>query len=153
MKNIPAGYQLHVTSWENDADNYQSKIVSGLTEEDVKFYLHFLRHFYSDWCTGKIGPGFGNKETRECPEAEKIAVESAYEYCKPTSKKLLEKVEELIETWKTNPTTESSDFFLIEETIDYWGWDWGATAYRVFDSFQVYYIPKQLIDVTKEFSK
>ena len=54
-KNIPPGHQLHVTTWENDADDYHTKILSGLTEEDVKFYI-------------SLGKEFESKNTRKGPE-------------------------------------------------------------------------------------
>ena len=44
---IPAGYQLHIKTWENDADHYLTQVISGLTEEDVKFHLFIVSHFYS----------------------------------------------------------------------------------------------------------
>ena len=37
-KIIPSGYQIVVTSWENDADNYNTETISGLTLEQVMFY-------------------------------------------------------------------------------------------------------------------
>lgn len=44
-ESIPAGYQIQITSWENDADNYNTKILSGLTKEDAKFYIEFAKLF------------------------------------------------------------------------------------------------------------
>ena len=34
MNTIPKGYQLHVTSWENDGDNYKTEVLSGLMREN-----------------------------------------------------------------------------------------------------------------------
>lgn len=45
MSNIPAGYQIQVTSWENDGDNYNTKILSGLSKELAKFYSDFCKLF------------------------------------------------------------------------------------------------------------
>ena len=36
---IPAGYRLTVTTWENDADNYNTEILEGLSESDVRMYV------------------------------------------------------------------------------------------------------------------
>jgi hypothetical protein len=55
---IQAGYQLHVTTWENDADHYQTNSIGGLSKEDVEFYVHILRHFKSKY----NGGGEGNDE-------------------------------------------------------------------------------------------
>lgn len=45
MSNIPAGYQLHVESWENDGDNYKTQIMNGLTLADVNFLLDVGKPF------------------------------------------------------------------------------------------------------------
>ena len=36
---IPAGYQLSVVSWENDGDHYNTEVMNGLSEEEVKFLV------------------------------------------------------------------------------------------------------------------
>lgn len=62
MKDIPAGYQIHVTSWENDADSYATKIVSGLTEADVAFLVGVLGICHSRNGRSKMGIGNGALE-------------------------------------------------------------------------------------------
>lgn len=137
IDNIPSGYQLHITSWENDADNYKTKILSGLTKEDVQFYLHFLNHFEMD-------KPYENGSITEYPDAEKIAITNAYEKCRPTSSHLLEDVENSIEHWKTSD--DSCDW--VYETIGTWG---EGDFYRVFDSCEVYLIRTPIPNVTGEF--
>lgn len=44
---IPAGYRLSVTSWANDADNYKNEMVEGLTLDEVKFRVDFIKLFTS----------------------------------------------------------------------------------------------------------
>lgn len=147
MENIQPGYQLHITSWENDADNYRTEIIQGLTKEDVQFYLHFLRHFYSPYSRHKdmIGPGYGNMDINKCKEAESIAITAAFEAFPPSSPKLLNNVKQSIEFWKEQPE-ESCDW--VYETIGRWV---EYNRYRVFDSFEVYYIPEEIKNVTDEF--
>lgn len=58
---IPAGYQLHVTSWENDADDYGTEIISGLTEVDVRFLLSIAKQFTSKHSLADSGLGLGNQ--------------------------------------------------------------------------------------------
>ena len=61
---IPAGYQLHINSWENDADARKTEILSGLIEADVRFYLDIASQFRSR--NGKpkgLGNGSVNLET------------------------------------------------------------------------------------------
>lgn len=147
MENIKPGYQLHITSWENDADNYKTEVIQGLTKEDVQFYLHFLRHFYSSYCRYKdmIGPGYGNLDIDECMEAESIAITSAFEAFPPSSPQLLDDVKQSIEFWKENSRC-SCDW--VYKTIGTWG---EGDRYRVFDSFEVYYIPTEIENVTDKF--
>jgi hypothetical protein len=137
MDNIPSGYQLHITSWENDADNYKTKILSGLTKEDVQFYLHFLNHF-------EMNKHYGNKDIGDYPDAEKIAITNAYEKCRPTSPQLLEDVENSIEHWKTS--NFSCEW--VDDTIGIWN---EGGNYRVFDSYEVYLIRTPIPNVTGEF--
>lgn len=59
-ENIPAGYQLHLTTWENDGDNYNTEIISGLTREDTRFFIQIASRFTSvNNRYGAIG-GLGN---------------------------------------------------------------------------------------------
>ena len=62
MTAIPPGYQLHTTTWENDGDNYQTKILSGLSKEDVEFYISILEQCGSKYNSRKFAKGFGNDE-------------------------------------------------------------------------------------------
>jgi hypothetical protein len=48
MTDIPAGYQIHFITWENDADAYCTEIWSGIqNEQDVLFLLHLAEQFRS----------------------------------------------------------------------------------------------------------
>ena len=137
MDIIPPGYQLHITSWENDADNYNTKIFSGLTKEDVRFYIHFLNHF-------KSHKSYGNESIEDYPDAEKIAITSAYETCRPTTPQLLEDVETSIEHWETSDS--SCDW--VYQTVGIWC---EGERYRVFDSCEVYLVHTPIPNVTEEF--
>jgi hypothetical protein len=137
MDIIPSGYQLHITSWENDADNYKTEILSGMTKEDVQFYIHFLSHFEGH-------KPYGNECIKHYPDAEKIAITNAYEKCRPTSPQLLEDVENSIEYWKTSD--DSCDW--VYETIGTHGC---GDFYRVFNSCEVYLSRTPIPNVTGEF--
>jgi hypothetical protein len=55
---IPAGYQIHFNSWENDADARGTKIWSGIeSPEDVKFLLILAYKFSS---RNAVVSGIGN---------------------------------------------------------------------------------------------
>lgn len=46
---IPAGFQVHVTSYENDGDNYQTHIITGLSKPDMMFYVDLAIQFKGDY--------------------------------------------------------------------------------------------------------
>lgn len=56
---IPTGYQLQVTTWENDADDYKTQIISGLSFNEVLFYVEFASRFVS--INAEV-PGLGNED-------------------------------------------------------------------------------------------
>ena len=60
MKKISAGYRLIVTSWENDADNYKTKSMDGLSEEATYFLGALIKLFYSKNNPPKGKVCFGN---------------------------------------------------------------------------------------------
>lgn len=51
----PRGYMLRVTTWENDADNYQTEELSGLNEEEVNFIIKFTDLFRTSGWQGGLG--------------------------------------------------------------------------------------------------
>lgn len=56
------GYLLHVITWENDGDHYQTCSLDGLSKEDVEFYVAILSRFGSRHGARRFAPGFGNTE-------------------------------------------------------------------------------------------
>lgn len=60
MKKIPAGYLFAITTWENDADNYCTKSLSGLSEGAVQFLVEFVELFYSKNTSRDGKTYFGN---------------------------------------------------------------------------------------------
>lgn len=44
---IPAGYAITVVSWENDADYYATKTMSGLSKEHARIVVDFAKIFRS----------------------------------------------------------------------------------------------------------
>lgn len=148
-KNIKPGYLLCINSWENDADNYKTERIEGLTYEDVQFYIYFCRHFYSSsWGhPNAIGKGFGNMDIEEAPDAESIAIIAAYEKYPPTSEFLLADVKSSIEGYKNCPE-ESYDW--VDDLIGIWN---EGETYRVFSGFEVHYISEEIPNVTTKFSE
>jgi hypothetical protein len=143
---IPAGYMLIVHSWENDMDNPGSKLLTGLSREDVKFYLHFLKQFHSQYSPYSIGPGFGNENIEPGKgNLGMLALSTAYHTHPPSSPKLLTEVTFSLNNWAENP---DESLVWVDDTIGTW---LDGEAYRVFESAEVYYVPQDLPNTLSEF--
>lgn len=66
---IKAGFRLEVETWENDADNYRTEVLDGLTEAEVKFYVEVAKAHYSRHDPSM--KGFGNMYEPDKEEKEK----------------------------------------------------------------------------------
>jgi hypothetical protein len=65
---LKKGYWAKVTTWENDADNYQTNELIGLSEESVKFLMKLCeRHRSTHYNEG----GFGNMYDPSSEETKK----------------------------------------------------------------------------------
>ena len=138
MASIPAGYQLHITSWENDGDNYNTILVNGLTKEDVACYLEILSLFKS-----KSQGGFANTDRTDrdaVAEAVMAAVENHPDISKATKKEFT--FDDPF-YWSDHVHETMSDLLGQSEHCDF----------RVFDSFTVYYYETPVKDVTSKFRK
>lgn len=126
-KPIPAGYCLQITSWENDADNFNTVSLYGLTLEDAKFYLSFVSQFKSQYMPDANSENnFGNSDVSF--EKEKTALEYALKNYPPSSPDLVEDF-----------SKEGSYEDLACELIGIWN---EGELYRVFDSYNLFYIPQ-----------
>jgi hypothetical protein len=130
--NIPAGYQLHVTSWENDADNYKTEIVSGLTSEDVKYLLALLKNF------GRKGK-HGN---------ENVGADVLLSIFTKTMEKHPDTSDECE---KFCPLDEREVHSVIEELLSAPSEGYDGDFVRYFESFEVYFVPHEIIDVSDQF--
>ena len=125
---ILKGYQLNATSWENDADCYNTKTMHGLTLEEVKFHLALLNTFGSRYGGG----GFGG----DCPSTE-------------------EYTEVLLPIIKAHPCAASYledeyavDMVLENIIFEYIGYSYeGSDCSRVFESASVYYFENDVQEV------
>lgn len=134
MANIKQGHQLHITSWENDGDNYKTKTVDGLTKDEVKYLISIAKLFYPE--NGRNSNGFGNSDISD------KTYEKIWE-----SYKRIPVPEDVSDDWKFNNIDEMMEVF-ADELIGIWN---EGSVFRVYDSFKVYYIPNEITDVTQEF--
>jgi len=52
---IPAGYRLTVHSWENDSDHHEDKVLEGLLQHTLLYYVDLCRACRSTYFGGKFG--------------------------------------------------------------------------------------------------
>jgi NADH:ubiquinone oxidoreductase subunit B-like Fe-S oxidoreductase len=147
MTVIKKGYRVTVKTWENDADNYNSGAVEGLSRPEAAFLVEFVKLFSSK--NDHRNRGIGNMY--EPRQSEIVAAEA--------------RIKEVVEKHKA--TIEDSEmmkeYFLAEDgSVDEGGWHeyayemtlTGGEFYtRVMESFKVEFIPQDIVleDVTKEF--
>lgn len=130
---IPQGYRIHVTTWENDGDNYKTKTIKGVTKEQIPFILAACELLRSGSNNG--GATFGN----------------LYE---ESTDDLIEALSELVEQYPNRPEHCDSGSAVFENLL----WDLGFTdseyfTTRVFERVKIEYVPSKIVleDVTNQF--
>lgn len=63
--NIPTGYQVRISTWENDGDYRKTQVINGLSKEDVYFYQDLTKLFYSRHRSEMKGFGNGSVDAEE----------------------------------------------------------------------------------------
>lgn len=149
MANIPQGYVIKVTTWENDGDNYMTVEKSGLSATDVKFYIMICNMFRAEYDTAYqpvIGRRLGNGEIQEIDI--NAVLDAAVNHFR-------DQIGPIPHDWDKKLIAESAvhvgdDFYadLVYDLIGNW---MEGTYYRVVEGYQVFYVPVELVDSTKEF--
>jgi hypothetical protein len=147
---IPAGYRLTVVSWENDGDNYNTKVLEGLSRDRVEYFV--------DLCKMTTRCGYGNYKGM-WPEIPDFG--NMYE---PNDEEL-QKFSKFVfgvlynhlpwkETGDDAPLTEEDAQYYVSEDLYDLGLS-GSEGFftRVCDEFKVEFIKEPILlnDVTEEF--
>lgn len=134
MSTIKAGYRITVTSWENDADNYNTEIIDGLDESTTQYHVDLLKLLKGSHCNDKTV--FGN--LYEPRDSEIAAFQNAVT-------KVLDK------HGKLEVECEPLDI-AMDIISEYTGYSDGYMT-RVVESIMVEYVPQAIIieDVSKKF--
>jgi len=138
-RTIPAGYQLRVQSWENDGDHYHIKTLSGLTREDIAFYVELACLFGTNY--DKQYAGFGNQSV----SVEKLAVAVREVASRHPN------VSEHYKQWLTrDPRCLHRDLraTILGETHDYYD---DEEFCRAVDDIRVFFFPEDIQEVTEQF--
>lgn len=150
--NIPSGYQLHVTTWENDGDGSATKIWSGLTREDCEFLVTLVKKFES---SSLHRGGLGNDGTTT--EQLLGAFFDALNQHQGISDDMKQLFDEVITAQEDDDVAaEILHDILCDRLLGYPMDEFYATNYtnfcRVFDDFEVFYFPEEVKTVTHLFS-
>lgn len=166
MSTIPAGYQLHIHSWEGDADFSRVEIVSGLTIDDVYFYLELLPYFNSSNGWGKLGHG---GESFDGPDfiqfLDKLLTnhpnisDSTREQWTISEDELPDIDDEEYDVFEDEEDIDLRSEIMYERVCDtLLGYIenqslCGESLLRVYSKHEVYFVEKPIIDVTDQFKK
>jgi hypothetical protein len=144
MTTIKKGYRITVTSWENDADNYNTKSIEGLDENEIKFHVELAKMHVSE---NQDRNAFGNIYDPSDLEREKhveALTALGMRYPGVINNWIVEEGEEvLVEDYST----------LIHDSLGELGLRGSEFYTRVTESFVVEYIPEDIHiqDVTAQF--
>jgi hypothetical protein len=147
MNSIPVGYQLHITSCENDGDHYGTKILDGLTAEEVKFYLCVVNQFE---CRNSSEQGFGNGH---------VKTEILDELIKNAFLKYPEVAKKVFPLYSSDDASELMSYELICELLgapedEYSSYDEDLGNFcREFDSYKVFKFEAPVMQVSAEFKE
>jgi len=150
----PSGYELQVTTWENDGDNSQTRTMGGLTKEDVQFYIELAKHFDHTASTDSLGLGNDDvtpdvlvplidgllvKHTNISPKVR------AFWELDPEDKEVAGITGDCLSDYRFDLYIDNLSYTILGRSRD--------GFCRVFDNFKVMFIPAEVVitDVTAEF--
>jgi hypothetical protein len=139
MKNIPAGYQIHCETWENDGDNYKTTSISGLTKEDAKFYVDISKEF-------GVESRYGNDD---------ISVEDARSIVGRALKNNQMITSTTAKLWQERMSPEETSYDIIyllrKKLLGNPSEGYDPSFCRAVEGVEVYYYPAEIVEVTEEF--
>ena len=142
MNNIEAGYLVKITTWENDADNYNTIDISGLTKDQARLIVEIVSLFESD---GR-GSEYGNAEIEDS-EGLFEEIDKIISSFSGTGGVLPAGLDDPDPEWVKENYLNRYDY-LIYNLIGTWN---NGEYYRVLDSIEVFYVPEPINNVTEVF--
>lgn len=176
---MKTGYQIHVESWENDADNYKTEIISGLDEQTCRFLYHIASAFGAFAGNDHVSGGDENESVgylRLYNEAHEkfpgVYSDYVFDGVLPTEEEL-ELYDEYAKLGYGNARRNDPKYAAfhnkydsdVHNFLDFWnecitapllsypGDDFGDfhNYDRAVDSIKVYFVPGEIEDVTNRF--
>lgn len=138
MKEIPAGCQVMITSWENDADCYNTKVLSGLTEDTARFCVEFSQLFKKSYHEpGGLAANASNTEDVKWDELFKAFKEIYAKYPGALS--------EIFHDPNFSLPDGDDEYhdLICEVACTFFGGS-EFNMFRVFDSYEAYYFPTKV---------
>lgn len=137
---VPAGYRLTVVSWENDGDNYNTKVVEGISRERCQYLVDLCKLLHFNISSNNV---YNNLYEPSDEEIEKL-----------TDAMMDLVVKHSISRSDLPDPTNREDVrdYVIEDLYDL-GLSHGEWYTRVCDDYRVELVPPgvEFEDVTKEF--
>ena len=138
---IPAGYQLHVKSWENDYDSVRTIVESGLSLDEVKFRVKLLKLFArnSKFNTGNVMAEYGYSEIDWgglIAEFGKICSEHSAAFTAAFN----------IDFPFSDIDEEDQNEIIIEFSCRMMGCS-ECYVFRIFEDYAVYYVPAEIVQL------
>ena len=144
MKTLPKGIMLQITSWENDADYYNTKTLYGLSECEAKFWLAVAQ-----LCGGRK---YSNIYTESSRSYDRI--ELCHDFCKlaNTHHSAIAILEEQYDSvFATIAAFNEVDDTTVDELLNYIG-DFahevlGSSefySFRVYESYVAYFFAEDV---------
>jgi len=151
-KNISAGFQLVVDSWENDGDSPKTITLYGLSKEKVLFFLDFLKGFDSDderFCNQGVEDEllieYVDKVLLRHPlVAREIVKEYGLGYT----------VEDIPDEQDFSDYVSDSYYRIVVDLLgspENYHYQGEHNFCRVFEGAEVYFVPNEIANVTKDF--
>jgi hypothetical protein len=148
-RDIKPGYLLKIRSWKNDADFYNTKEVDGLSWHEAFFLIKVAQLFQSQ----------DSETTKDCFGNNDIDYLAASEVIDEIANNFRKQGFSLPKEWEQH-YKEDEGFFneefyydQIENLIGTWNCGECTEYFRVFDSFEVFWVPENAIkNVTYRFS-
>lgn len=153
MANIPIGYRLTISSWENDVDHRRDIVFEGLTAADVSYLVELAKLFRT---MSRHDGGFGGSAHHY-----KLAKRGSGDLIADVADEMdaiALKHPDISDHIRGSFAVERDEYWkdsyneVIVQLVSFPGEDYDETAYiRVFESYTVHLIKTEIADVTTKF--
>lgn len=136
------GFQLHVTSWENDGDNYKTQIISGLNEIDTQFLIFMAKPFGRFHDRSKNPYGLTGNAENDIELIKALYIDALNHFPDVSDKYKFdiddEDIEEILRDLLETLLSSAGEYYDYEFS-------------RVCERIKVYFVPGEIEDVTEKF--